>query len=94
MRENYADIASRVVKALKLFEYSAVSLLLLTLLAHFLRISISSTVAVVGVVLVVVTPAAGVVVTGWLSLRSGRRALFYISLLIIAIFMIALWVSR
>ncbi len=94
MRENHADIASRVVKVLRLFEYAAVSLLLLTLLAHFLRISISSTIAVAGVVLVVLTPVAGVIVTGWLSLRSSRRSLFYISSLIVLIFMIALWISR
>lgn len=94
MRDSYADIAGQVVKILRLFEYIAVSLLLLTLLAHFLRISISSTLAVVGVGLVVAAPVAGVVVTGWLSLRSDRRALSYISLLIIVIFLVALWVSR
>lgn len=83
-----------MVKILKLFEYSAVSLLLLTVLAHLLRVPVSSTLAVIGICLMLLAPVAGAVTAGWLFFRSGRCNLFYTSLVIVVIFIMALWVSR
>jgi hypothetical protein len=94
MQNQDTEVAGGVAKILKLFEYSAVSLLLLTVLAHLLKMPISSTLAVAGICMMLMAPIAGAVAAGWLFFKSGRCNLFYISLVIVVTFVIALWVSK
>lgn len=94
MQNQNTELAGGVVKILRLFEYTAVSLLLLTVLAHLLKMPVSSTLAVAGICMMLLAPIAGAVAAGWLFFKSGRCNLFYMSLVIVVIFVMALWVSQ
>ncbi len=81
-------------RSLKIFEYAAVSLLSITVITHLAKLSISKTIAIVGIALMAIAPLAGVITTGIISARSGRRKLFYISIIIVAIYIVAFLVAR
>lgn len=93
MANKIDEIDKLTARSLKIFEYAAVSMLSITVIAHLARLSISTTLVVIGIGLMAIAPLAGVITTGILSIRSGRRRLFYISIVIVAIYIVAFLVA-
>ncbi len=94
MANNIGNINKMTARSLKIFEYAAVSLLLITVITRFAGFSISKTVAIVGIGLMVVAPLAGVITAGVISLRSGNRKLFYMAIIIVAVYVAAFLAGR
>ena len=88
------EINKLTARSLKIFEYAAVSLLSITVITHLAKLSISKTMAIIGIGLMAIAPLAGVITTGILSVRSGQRKLFYISIIIVAIYIVAFLAAR
>jgi MFS family permease len=88
------EINKLTARSLKIFEYAAVSLLSITVITHLARLFISKTLVVIGIGFMAIAPLAGVITTGILSVRSGRRRLFYISIIIVGIYILAFLVAR
>ena len=94
MANKINEINKLTARSLKIFEYAAVSMLSITVITHLARLSISKTIAIVGIALMAIAPLAGVITTGLFSVRSGKRRLFYISIIIVAIYIAAILVAK
>jgi len=84
----------RVAGTLKIFEYSAMALLCPAAILNVLKISLGARISLVGIALVVIAPAAGLITAGIFSLAAGNRRLFYYSLIILGIYVLAFFLAR
>ena len=88
------DIALKVARILKIFEYAAVTLLSLALIMRPGFLSLSGIVAITGIGLLVASPVAGVITAGVISYRREKKNVSYISLLIVIVYVMAVVISR
>ena len=89
-----SNIAKLTARSLKIFEYAAVSILSIAIITHLAKLSISNTLVIIGIGLMAIAPLAGVITAGTISLRLGKRKLFYIAIFIVAIYIAAFLVAR
>ncbi len=94
MANNIGNINRLTGRSLKIFEYAAVSMLLITVITRFAGFSISKTTAIVGIGLMAIAPLAGVITAGVISLRSGKHRLFLMTIIIVAVYVAAFLVAR
>ena len=94
MANKIGDINKLTARSLKIFEYAAVSFLSITVITHLAKLSVSKTIAIIGIGLMVIAPLAGVITTGVISVRSGKRKLFYIAIIIVAIYIAAFLAAK
>lgn len=94
MTNKNSNIAKLTARSLKIFEYTAVSVLSMAVITHLARFSISKTLVIIGIGLMAIAPLAGVITTGLISFKSGKRRLSYIAMIIVAIYIAAFLVAR
>lgn len=94
MTNKIGTINKLTARSLKIFEYTAVSVLSMAVITHLARFSISKTLVIIGIGLMAIAPLAGVITTGIISAISGKRRLSYIAVIIVAIYIAAFLVAR
>ncbi len=94
MANNMGSINKLTGRSLKIFEYTAVSVLSMAVITHLARFSISKTLVIIGIGLMAIAPLAGVITAGVISFRSGKHRLFYMATIIVAIYIAAFLVAR
>lgn len=94
MANKTGNINKLTARSLKIFEYAAVSILSMAIITHLARLSISNTLVIMGIGLMAIAPLAGVITAGTISIMSGKRKLFYMAIIIVAIYIAAFLAAR
>ena len=94
MTNKIGSINKLTARSLKIFEYAAVSILSMAVITHLAKFSISKTMVIIGIGLMAIAPLAGVITTGLISFKSGKRRLSYMAIIIVAIYITAFLVAR
>lgn len=66
----------------------------MAVITHLAKFSISKTMVIIGIGLMAIAPLAGVITTGLISFKSGKRRLSYMAIIIVAIYITAFLVAR
>ena len=94
MTNKIGNINKLTARSLKIFEYTAVSVLSMAVITHLARFSISKTLVIIGIGLMAIAPLAGVITAGVISVRSGKHRLFYMAIIIVAVYVAAFLAAR
>ncbi len=94
MTNKTGNINNLTARSLKIFEYAAVSILSIAIITHLARLSISNMLVIIGIGLMAIAPLAGVITAGVISIMSGKRKLFYIAIIIVAVYIAAFMAAR
>ncbi len=94
MTNKTGNINNLTARSLKIFEYAAVSILSIAVITHLARLSVSNTLVIIGIGLMAIAPLAGVITTGLISFKSGKRRLSYMAIIIVVIYIAAFLVAR
>ncbi|MEE8418237.1 MAG: hypothetical protein V3S06_06180 [candidate division Zixibacteria bacterium] len=94
MANKTGNINNLTARSLKIFEYAAVSILSIAVITHLARLSISNTLVIIGIGLMAIAPLAGVITAGVISIMSGKRRLFYLAAMIVAVNVAAFLLAR
>ncbi len=94
MANKTKNINNLTPRSLKIFEYAAVSVLSIAIITHLARFSISNTLVIIGIGLMAIAPLAGVITAGVISIMSGKRRLFYLAAMIVAVNVAAFLLAR
>lgn len=86
-------VSREVASTLKIVYYSALVLLLVAVVLRSARSHVAGYLAYTGVAVTIAAPVAGVIAAAVVSLRRRETAIFLASLLILAVFALALVLS-
>ncbi len=94
MTNKTGNVNNLTARSLKIFEYAAVSILSIAIITHLARFSISNTLVIIGIGSMAIAPLAGVITAGVISIMSGKRRLFYLATMIVAVNVAAFLLAR
>jgi uncharacterized membrane protein len=91
---NKSGTAVRVARVLSVFEYVAISMLVVALITRLTKIPDGGVFCMLGISLLAITPLAGVAVAGLSSTKSRRRGMLPYSIIIVVVYLAALLLAR
>jgi hypothetical protein len=92
--ENRGAIAVRVAKVLSVFEYAAISMLVLALVARLTKIPDGGIFCMMGISLLALTPLVGVAIAGISSAKGKRKNMLPCAIIIVIVYAAALILAR
>jgi hypothetical protein len=92
--EDKSGNAIRVARVLSVFEYVAISMLVVALITRLTKIPDGGVFCMLGISLLAITPLAGVVTAGISPRGSGRRKMLPNSIIIVIVYVAALLLAR